>query len=197
LSKQTSISDISKLLKSFEDLSIRFNKLKTEVIELRSENKTLRKENMQLKQENKTLRKENKALHQENKRLKERVAKLEHKKNSTNSSMPPSSDMTKHKRTQSLRKSSGKKVGGQIGHVGNTLKMTDAPDQIKDYYPNVCSHCGRDLSDVAGKFSGRRQVIDIPTIRQIATEHRSPSKQCSCGTCTQSGHPVLRRSPVT
>ena len=197
MSKQTSISDISKLLKSYEDLSIRFNKLETEVIELRSENKALRKENRQLKQENKALRNENKVLRKENKRLQERVAKLEHKKNSTNSSMPPSSDMTKHKRTQSLRKSSEKKVGGQVGHAGSTLKMTDVPDQIKDYYPNVCSHCGRDLSEVTAKFSGRRQVIDIPPIRQVVTEYRIHSKQCSCGACTQSEYPEVVKSPVS
>jgi len=84
-----------------------------------------------------------------------------------------------------------------VGHAGNTLKMTDAPDQIKDYYPNVCKHCGRDLSGVAAKYSGRRQIIDIPPIHQIVTEHRVYSKQCNCGTCTQSKYPESVKSPVS
>ena len=45
--------------------------------------------------------------------------------NSTNSSKPPSSDPNRKKQT---REKSGKKAGGQNGHVGITLKKIDKPD---------------------------------------------------------------------
>jgi hypothetical protein len=48
--------------------------------------------------------------------------------NSRNSSKPPSSDPNRNKRPKSK---TGKKPGGQKGHVGTTLKKVDDPDKIK------------------------------------------------------------------
>lgn len=59
-------------------------------------------------------------LVKENAALKARIDELEHPKNSTNSSVPPSKDENRAKKNQSLRKKSGKKTGGQLGHKGHT-----------------------------------------------------------------------------
>jgi transposase len=49
-------------------------------------------------------------------------------KDSHNSSLPPSSDrFVRQKKTKSLRKKSEKKVGGQPGHVGQTLQLSATP----------------------------------------------------------------------
>ena len=63
--------------------------------------------------------------------LKERIRELEAQivKNSSNSGKPPSSDgFKKFPKTQSQRESSGKKPGGQYGHLGKTLKQIETPD---------------------------------------------------------------------
>ncbi len=48
--------------------------------------------------------------------------------NSQNSSKPPSSDLN---RPRQNRKSGNRKIGGQQGHIGSTLKKVDEPDEIK------------------------------------------------------------------
>jgi transposase len=64
--------------------------------------------------------------------LTERLIVLEARlnQNSRNSSKPPSTDfLLKEKpNPKSLRKTSGKKSGGQEGHPGTTLKMSNSPD---------------------------------------------------------------------
>ncbi|MGB5989673.1 MAG: DUF6444 domain-containing protein [Marinifilaceae bacterium] len=138
-----------------------------------------------------------KELELENVKLKELISELENKKNRTNSSMPPSSDITKTKKTKSLRESLGKKVGGQIGHKGHTLKMVKNPDEIKEYFPNNCKRYVNDLSEVYAKFSGQRKILDIPPIHPIVTEHRIYTKQCTCGVCTKSEYPETVKSPIS
>ena len=86
---------------------------------------------------------------EENARLKERLSKYEKpKKNSGNSSTPPSKESMKDeivRRTKTLRKPSGKKPGGQEGHDGHKLSCSSAPDEIVDDVPNYCSNCGESL----------------------------------------------------
>ena len=113
--------------------------------------------------------------------LKGRLSKYETPKNSGNSNKPPSSDFPKVLKTQSLREPSGKKPGGQPGHKGTTLKMSDNPDIILKHSPNNCNCCGEDLSGYEAQLSGRRQVIDIPPIKPIITEHDVYKIRCKCG----------------
>jgi len=140
------------------------NKHESEICVLKDQNKKLKKDNRQLRQENKLLKQENQVLKKDNQDLRNQLSSLKHRKDSSNSSMPPSSDMTKMKRTNSLRKASGKKPGGQAGHKGSTLKMHENPDLTENHFPLACEHCGSSLSQTTANFSGRRQIIDLPEI---------------------------------
>ncbi len=118
-------------------------------------------------------------LTKENKALNERVTSLESQvdKNSNNSSKPPSSDGFK-KKTKSLRKKSGKKPGGQKGHVGKTLCLNDNPDEVEIHTVDQCNECGASLVDVDTERHVVRQVVDIPDIKVKIIEHRSEVKIC-------------------
>ena len=85
--------------------------------------------------------------------------------NSTNSSLPPSSDKFK---TKSLRKKSGKKPGGQKGHTGSHLAITAEPDEIVQVKPEKCTNCGTDLREISGTITDDiRYKIDIEIITKI------------------------------
>jgi len=129
--------------------------------------------------------------------LRDRLAKYETPKNSSNSNKPPSSDFPKLQKTKSLREASGKKPGGQPGHKGTTLKMTCSPDIFTDHIANYCACCGEDLFGYQAMFIGRRQVIDIPPICPVITEHRIYEKQCKCGYKNRALFPPDVVSPVS
>jgi transposase len=107
------------------------------------------------------------------------VLRLSTPKNSQNSSIPPSADLSR--KNQSLREKSTNPVGGQIGHQGHSLKMSKTPDKIEKIYPNFCNCCGKSLSSSVFELSARRQVIDIPPIEPTITEYQSFETYCSCG----------------
>jgi len=106
----------------------------------------LEKDVKALEQVNANLLIENKQLRQEVKNLK---SQLQPAKDSSNSSVPPSKDENRVKKSKSLRKSSGKKPGGQPGHKGTTLKMTETPDIIHKNIPDECHSCGLCLQSEA------------------------------------------------
>jgi transposase len=118
------------------------------------------------------------------------------RKDSNNSSLPPSMDENRPPRTRSLREKGGRKAGGQPGHDGRTLKMTDNPDEIVEHRACFCPECGKDVSSQTFEFFGKRQVIDIPVIKQIVTEHRVYRCTCTCGKVVESDFPVDVDSPV-
>ena len=94
--------------------------------------------------------------------------------NSTNSSKPPSSDPNRKKKPKSK---TGKKPGGQKGHVGTTLKKVDDPDKIK-----VIKVDRRTLP--AGQYRQvgfeSRQVFDIDICR-VVTEYQAQILQDANG----------------
>jgi transposase len=110
--------------------------------------------------------------------------------------LPPSKDENRPPRTSSLREKSGRKAGGQPGHEGKTLEMTDTPDEIIEHRACFCPECGKDVSGLPFELFGKRQVIDIPTIKQVVTEHRVYRCKCTCGKMVESDFPVGVDSPV-
>jgi transposase len=136
-------------------------------------------------------------LQRENDILKEELAKYENPKNSNNSSIPPSKDENRPFKSKSLRKKTGRKPGGQKGHEGTTLKMVSDPNEIIDHAPEYCECCGKDIGSIPGEFVERKQVIDLPPIEPVVTEHRVYKKECSCGHVTMSSLPGGLQAPVS
>src|SRR5712691_10168647 len=137
-------------------------------------------------------------MQHELKRLGEQVQALQEqlKKDSHNSHLPPSSDRFR-RQPKSLRKSSGKKPGGQSGHAGNTLMPSQTPDVVMRHAVEQCQHCQQDLREVASAQAERRQVVDLPPKRLVITEHQAEYKLCSaCQQITQAAFPEDVRAPV-
>jgi transposase len=128
--------------------------------------------------------------------LERELARYTTRKDSNNSSMPPSKDENRPPRTSSLREKSNRKAGGQPGHEGKTLEMTETPDKIIEHHSCFCPECGKDVSELPFEFSGKRQIIDIPTIKQVVTEHRVYRCKCTCGKVVESDFPPGVDSPV-
>jgi len=130
-------------------------------------------------------------------KMEARLEKLESqaKKTSKNSSKPPSSDG--FKKTKSLRKPTGAKPGGQKGHKGSTLKMSDTPNEVIIHDTDSCQVCGISLEEVEPVKIIKRQVFDIPKQETVITEHQVPVKVCpNCGTKNQSPFPSDITQPV-
>ena len=131
--------------------------------------------------------------------LEARIEILENnqKKDSSNSSKPPSSDIGRPQRTQSLRIKSEKKPGGQHGHKGQTLSFSASPNEIVVHAVKQCRCCGKSLSNRDAKDYERRQVFDIPPIEMQVTEHRGEIKSCShCNTVNKAVFPQSVSQPV-
>lgn len=113
--------------------------------------------------------------------LQQQVRTLEARlaQNSQNSSKPPSSDGYTKPSPKSLRQRSGRATGGQPGHPGNTLPLTDKPDFMIIHPLTVCPcGCGGDLSREPVLRHERRQVFDLPPQKLVVTEHRAEVKRC-------------------
>lgn len=124
-------------------------------------------------------------LRRRNTELEKLVAKDSH-----NSSRPPSTDPPWAKRTKSLRRPSGRRVGGQPGHPGRTLRLTQRPHRVITHHPAKCRHCSESLAGTRGTSVERRQVIELVPAGLRVTEHRAEIVRCSsCGRRTKASFP--------
>lgn len=102
--------------------------------------------------------------------------------NSQNSHQPPSSDGYRKKRVQpALPKGEKRKLGGQPGHRGKTLRQVEEPDKVKVHLPEHCAVCGREIAEgEEHEVISRRQLFDLPEPRLEVIEHRQGQVEC-CG----------------
>lgn len=125
------------------------------------------------------------------------------RRDSHNSGLPPSSDPPQVKaanavrRTRSLRGKSDKRVGGQAGHRGATLRQVESPDRLQVHSPRVCRGCRAALAHCAVVGHHRRQVFDLPAVTMEVTEHWAQTKRCDrCGRRTKARFPAGVNAPV-
>lgn len=147
---------------------------------------------------------ENKRLKQENERIREQLAKaleqlakaLEQvRRNSTNSSMPPSQDKPGTIRPVK-KQSSGLRPGGQPGHpkYERPLVPPEKVSKLIELVPEQCQTCqgplkGRDSAPA------RHQVVELPAVVASVTEYQCHELECpSCGARTRAQLPPEARS---
>src|SRR6478752_4474939 len=148
---------------------------------------------MMPEEENALLKAEILGLREQVRLLVERVQELEARlvKDSHNSSKPPSSDGLARK-TKSLRRRSGKKPGGQLGHRGETLHLVATPDHVVEHRPPTCARCHAPLGANALVLRReRRQVQELPPLRLAVHEHQVLHLQCpACQAVSMGAFPV-------
>ncbi len=152
----------------------------------------------QLEAENAALRHELRAAQATMTRLQARIGELEARlaKDSQNSSKPPASDGL-GRRLRRVRTPSGKRAGGQVGHVGHTLTLVETPDVVVRHAPVVCPQCQSSLEAVAGTLVERLQVHDLPPLRLEVTEHQVEQVCCpACGTQSRGAFPAAVGAPA-
>jgi transposase len=120
------------------------------------------------------------------------------KKNSTNSSKPPSSDgLAGQQRARGRKHKSKRKPGGQPGHPGHHRELlpTAEVSALEVVLPKHCGHCGGNLpqkpSQVTTEGEPRRhQVTEIPLVKAHITEYQFPNVVCGgCGKATRAPLP--------
>jgi transposase len=114
-------------------------------------------------------------LRTENELLKEQLART-----SANSSQPPSKNPQGFKPNR--KEPTGKKRGGQIGHIGHDRKLypLEMCLEVIDHYPQQCGKCGADVIDSSSTQVYRHQIVEVPPVQPIVIEHRFHQMTCTC-----------------
>ena len=116
---------------------------------------------------------------QEIERLKAAVVELQRrlsrpKKDSANSSVPPSREEKENKKPKE------KKKRGKRGFGGAWRQLSENPDEIKDIKVDSCSHCDADLSGESQNFSYACEKTEV-IIKTHITQVRM--YECKCPRC--------------
>ena len=140
-------------------------------------------------------------------RLEARVGELERQlgQNSGNSGKPPSRDSAAERQRQAAERQQRKQAGGsekrpqgkQRGAKGSGLKMSPNPDKIIDHRPPRCEDCGAGFDHDTDRDFTARQVIDLPEVTPVVTEHRAHARRCACGHVSVAAFPDTVRAPVS
>jgi transposase len=147
------------------------------------------------------------ALRQLNQRLEERVAELERRlgQHSGNSGKPPSRDPAVERERQAEQRQrraqakggAKRRKGKQRGSKGKGPEMSPTPDEVVDHRPGRCEGCGAELGEGAPSEFSARQVVELPDVKPVVTEHRSHACRCACGHVTRASFPDEARAPVS
>ena len=115
------------------------------------------------------------ALRTENELLKEQLART-----SANSSQPPSKNPQVFKPNR--KEPTGKKRGGQIGHIGHERKLypLEICQEVINHYPQQCGKCGASVNESSSSQVYRHQIIEVPPVQPIVIEHRFYQMTCTC-----------------
>jgi transposase len=119
------------------------------------------------------------------------------KKNSTNSSKPPSSDgLAGEQRPRGRKHKSRRKAGAQPGHPGHHRRLvpTTEVSATEVLLPKQCRHCGESLPQKHAKATTvgeprRHQVTEVPPVKAHITEYQFPD--VVCGQCGKTTHAPL------
>ena len=120
------------------------------------------------------------------------------KKNSTNSSKPPSSDgLAGEQRIRGRKHKSKRKPGAQPGHRGHHRRLVPASEvsAVEVMLPEQCGHCGGSLPQETDEVTTegkprRHQVTEVPPVKAHITEYQFPGVVCSnCGKATRAPLP--------
>jgi transposase len=140
----------------------------------------------------------------DNAALRDHIGRLESElgRNSENSSKPPSSDPIAARQSRAERRaqaraarSSKRAQGKQPGAPGAHLARRVANRTLR-HTPASCGRCGQDLGGAEVTDEIVRQVLDIPNIELLVTDHVSERRRCGCGHETVGTFPPEARAPV-
>jgi len=138
---------------------------------------------MELSTQNALLRRQVAELSERLAKQDERIAELERrlKRNSRNSSTPPSQDQPSAP-PRPRQAASGRWPGAQPGHPGRGRRLApiEAVGELIDHWPERC-RCGHRFSQAERCPVGnptRHQVAELPSIAILLTEHRLHRLRC-------------------
>jgi len=172
--------------------------------QLHRENERLLRENEELRRKVAEREKQIADVEQQIAEREKQIADLERqlagrKKNSTNSSKPPSSDgLAGEQRSRSRKHKSRRKPGGQPGHRGHHRRLVPAAEVnvTEVLLPQQCRHCGENLPQEPEQVTTegeprRHQVTEVPPVKAHITEYQFPNVVCGCcGKATQAPLPA-------